>query len=556
MVTRLLQTLGAEIRGLHAAAYLLSALTLAGQLVSLVRDRVFAELFGPGELLDFYYAAFRIPDFYYALIGGLVSAYVLLPLLAKASQEGDDAPSALIGKMVGLFLIAAAALAVPTAIFMEQLMRALYPEFAASANFSVLVLLGQVLLLQPIILGLSEIGTSVVQMRRKFVLYALAPVLYTLGIIFGAAVLVPTFGTLGLAYGVIIGALLHFAVQFPIIFLSGLSPRPRLPSPAFSSAVALQGLPRAASLAIQASVLSILVILAARLGTGSVTLLSFATGLCAAPLILIARAYAVAAFPALAELSSAGKTREFAALVADTARHVILWSALATGLIIVLRAHVTRVVYGTDTFSWDDTRLTAALVALLVLPVVAQALTLLLSRAYYAAGRAWVPLAVQAGGALLSAFLAYLFLNLHAVDGWRLFFETQLRIDGIADTRVAGLAFGFAVGQLISGLVGLVVFSRQFPGALAGLSRSIVQSTLAALVAGFAAYGTLVSFGGWFTLATLPAVLVQGLAAGIVGALAGIGLLALMRNDEMAEAASALKSFVLKRALPPPSDLS
>ncbi len=418
------------------------------------------------------------------------------------------------------------------------------------------MLLSRVLLLQPIILGLSEIAVSVVQLSRLFVLYALAPVLYTLGIIAGALFFAPFFGVLGLAYGVLLGACLHLLVQLPVVVAANLLPRPRMPSARFTAAVAYQGLPRAVALAIQASLLSILVILAARLSTGSVTLLSFATGLCAAPLILIARAYAVAAFPALAELSVAGKKAEFAALVADTARHVILWSALATGLLIVLRAHVARVVYGTDTFTWDDTRLTAALLAILVLPVVAQALTLLFSRAYYAAGKAWVPLLVQVGGAILSAFLAYVFLSLHAYEPWRLFFEHLLRIDGVPDTRVAGLALGFALGQAVAGGIGLAVFAREFPGGALQVPRALSQGIASAALAGFSAYGTLLAFGGWFTLATFADVLVQGAVAGMVGTAVGIGVLFLMKNAEVREALAAFRGFVLKRTLPPPSDLS
>ncbi|MEK7101264.1 MAG: hypothetical protein AAB921_04170, partial [Patescibacteria group bacterium] len=75
MVSQLLKTITQPVRGLHQAAYLLASLTLASQLLALVRDRIFAHQFGAGEMLDLYYAAFRVPDLVFALVASRVSAY-------------------------------------------------------------------------------------------------------------------------------------------------------------------------------------------------------------------------------------------------------------------------------------------------------------------------------------------------------------------------------------------------------------------------------------------------------------------------------------------------
>src|SRR3989344_4512117 len=87
MVGRLWQTLSVQITGLHQAAYLIASLALASQVLALIRDRLFAHEFGAGELLDIYYAAFRVPDLVFALIASLVSAYVLIPRIAAVSEE-------------------------------------------------------------------------------------------------------------------------------------------------------------------------------------------------------------------------------------------------------------------------------------------------------------------------------------------------------------------------------------------------------------------------------------------------------------------------------------
>src|SRR2546423_150414 len=87
MVGRILQTLTAPVRGLHQAAYLLALLTLASQILAVLRDRMFAHEFGAGQILDLYYSAFKIPDVVFALIASLVSAYVLVPRMVGRDKE-------------------------------------------------------------------------------------------------------------------------------------------------------------------------------------------------------------------------------------------------------------------------------------------------------------------------------------------------------------------------------------------------------------------------------------------------------------------------------------
>src|SRR5665213_911829 len=87
MVRRFFNRITAPVRGLHEAAYWLMLLTLASQALALLRDRTFAHTFGAGQILDLYYAAFRVPDLVFALVSSLVSAYVLIPRMTGASDS-------------------------------------------------------------------------------------------------------------------------------------------------------------------------------------------------------------------------------------------------------------------------------------------------------------------------------------------------------------------------------------------------------------------------------------------------------------------------------------
>ena len=264
---------------------------------------------------------------------------------------------------------------------MPQFLSFLYPSFASSAYQTEFVLLSRILLLQPILLGLSGVLASVTQVHRRFTLFALSPVLYNLGIIAGAAALYPLWGLSGIGLGVILGAIAYLAVNIPVVVGAGVLPRLRLPTLALMTPIIRDSVPRSLALGVGSVTVLALTAIASRIGTGAVSVFTFASNLEAVPLALIGSSYAVAAFPALSEASAPEKRSEFTRILSSSARHIILWSLVALGLIIVLRAHIVRVILGTGAFDWNATRLTAALLAILAIGLVAQGLAILFSRA-------------------------------------------------------------------------------------------------------------------------------------------------------------------------------
>src|SRR4051812_706538 len=94
MVKKFLRILGTEMNGLHETAYLLAFFTILSQVLGLVRDRLLAHIFGAGQALDIYYAAFRLPDLIFVSVASLVSISVLVPFLIekldKSHEEGEE----------------------------------------------------------------------------------------------------------------------------------------------------------------------------------------------------------------------------------------------------------------------------------------------------------------------------------------------------------------------------------------------------------------------------------------------------------------------------------
>lgn len=549
MVRKILTSLTAPVRGLHQAAYVLAGLTLASQALALLRDRLFAYSFGAGDVLDLYYAAFKVPDLVFALVASLVSAYVLIPRIAGGSRKESQE---LISQTASFLFIGGGVLCGILAFYAPSFLFTLFPAAEASENAEGFVLLTRLLLLQPILLGLSGIATSVTQVRRRFFLFALSPVLYNLGIIAGTVVLYPLYGLPGIGIGVLAGALAHLLIHIPVLAGERLFPRLVVLSPRALWSVVRDSVPRSLALAMGSVTALILTILAARTGEGSIAVLSLASNLQAVPLALIAASYATAAFPVLAESMEAKRYEAFKATLSAAARHIVFWSAILSVLILVLRAHIVRIVLGTGAFDWDATRLTAAILALLVIGLMAQGLVLLASRAFYAAQKSWNPLLIQIAALLVSVAGALGLLALaHAFPGVRYFFEALLRVEDVPGTDILLVAAGSMIGQVVAGMLALITLRSVAPGVARSLLRPVFEGAAAAILGGSAAYGVLAFLGNLAPATTLAVVFTEAFIAGMVGLMVAAAVLALLANREFKDLIDSLKRMKPSTALKP-----
>jgi putative peptidoglycan lipid II flippase len=546
MVQGIFRTLSASVRGLHQAAYLLAGLTLVSQILALFRDRLFAHAFGASTTLDLYFAAFRIPDLVFALVASLVSAYVIIPRIAGQSKEEARRT---ISHAASFLIFAGALLGTVLAVFMPAFVSAFFGAYAHNEEF---ILLSRMLLLQPILLGLSGVLTSVTQVERRFALFALSPVLYNLGIIFGAAFLYPTFGLPGIGAGVVVGAFAHLLLHVPIVAKANLLPRLVIPSKKIVWEIAKDSVPRSLALSMGAVTTLVLTSFAAMMPSGSVTVYSLAGNLAAVPLALIGASYATAAFPVLAKEASEKRTEAFRATLSVAARHLIFWSTVAALLTIVLRAHLVRAIFGTGAFDWDATRLSAAVLGVLIVGLVAQGLVLLSSRAFYAARRSWNPLVIQIAGLAVSTASALALLSFaHAHPFLAHFIEALFRIENVEGTDIVFVALGATIGQLVMGGLALATLSSVAPGVARSLARPLFEAAGAGLVGSAAAYGLLALMGNLAPLSTLAAVFTQGLLAGMVGLIVSAAVLALLENREFNDLYQSLKKLTSSKALRP-----
>ncbi len=543
MVKRFISFLYEKVEGLHQAAYVIAAFTFLSQILGLVRDRMLAGMFGAGPELDIYYAAFRIPDLMFASIASLVSLFVLIPFLSERMTDDNPRPAREFLSGVTTAFLLFICLVSAVLWFMTPFLSAkLYPGIIGEGR-ETLIMLTRVLLISPILLGFSNILASVTQLVRRFYVYALSPIVYNLGIILGVTVLYPRFGMKGIAFGVILGSVLHGVVQIPAVVREGLMPRLKfhIPWEELKSLVAVS-VPRTLTLALNQGALLMLVGLASVMEKGSITIFNFASNLQLAPLSIIGVSYSVAAFPTLARLFSNGDREAFIGHMLTAIRHVLFWSFPAITLIIVLRAHIVRTLLGSGAFDWSDTRLTAAALALFVISLVAHSLMLLFVRGYYASGKTQRPLIVNAIASTLIVVLGYTFVHLFSAnETFRFFIESLLRVENVPGTSVLMLPLAYALGMIVNAGIFWMLFRKDFGGHLPSyLYQTLWQSFSAAVIAGFVAYMVLYTLGSVVSLETVSRVFVQAVAAGLAGMLAHVAVLRVLKNKELVEIGRAL----------------
>lgn len=560
MVRRFISLFSQNITGLHAAAYLIAFFSLISQLLGLLRDRMLAHLFGASSSLDVYYAAFRIPDLIFASIASIVSLFVLIPFLSRY-LERDDKKGArhFLSEITTFFFVFVAIASGIVAWYAPELGRMLYPGFS-EAELSLLTKLTRILLVSPILLGLSNIFAGITQLAGRFVIYALSPILYNIGIIAGIIFLYPRYGLSGIGWGVAFGALLHVLVQVPTVIRERLLPYPtmRWDWKALSEVITVS-LPRTVTLALNQIVLLILVGIASTLGEGSVTVFTFASNLYLAPLTLIGVSYSVAAFPTLSKLFSSGQKDAFVEQLLSAIRHVIFWSAPALVFLIVLRAHIVRTLLGSGAFDWADTRLTAAALALFSLSLLAHGLILLFVRGYYAAGKTLRPFLITVSTSALTIALAFAGMRLfEQVPFAGFFLESLLRVSDVGTTSVIIIALAYSVGLIVSAGVFWILFRHDFGGHIPpAVTRTFWQSSASAIIGGAAAYLILRGIAPFFDLSVALHVFLEGLIAGIGGMVLWAGTLAALDNTELKELIATVQSRFKNASpiAPPPEEL-
>jgi len=519
--------LNSQTKSISSASLILGASYLISAFLGLLRDRLLAGTFGAGNELDVYYTAFTVPDFIaLILIFGAVAAAVI-PIfsgyLIKDKEEAWRYVSTLLNVFLGFLIVVCAILI----IFTPAIVSVIAPGFSG-AKKDLAVMLMRIMFLSPIILGASNMISGILQVFHRFLVTALAPLLYNLGIIIGILFLVPKFGLPGLAWGVVLGGVMHLLVQLPAFFFSGFRYKASFnyKDPGVVKTIKLM-VPR--SLGLGAGQLNTIATtaIASTLMAGSIAVFNLANNLSSILVNAVAVSVSTASFPSMAMAflketrpeESPGHLEEFLGKFSNIFRQIIFLVVPLSLLLLILRAQIVRVVLGVGKFGWADTKLTTACLGILALNLIAQALILFISKTFYAAHNTKIPAIISGATVAFNIVLSLLlvwFVNFS--PGFNFFLQNLLRLGGVANIGIIALALAYTITAVIEGGLLMYMFLKKFPKLkVKEIYDSLYKILIASLIMVAVTFIVRQFLGSVVSLQTFWGVFFQLIASGTVG---------------------------------------
>lgn len=495
------------------AAFILGFTGLLSNILGLYRERMIAGAFGAGRMTDAFYASFRLPDMIFNLLilGALSSAFIPV-FVEKIAEKKEEDAQYVANSFMNFILLTAIAFGVVVFIAAPKLVPLMFPGFFKTVTtdsvdmYQLTVTMTRVMILSPIFFAISGVFGGILNSYKRFVAYAIAPLIYNISIILSVVYLRGYFETpiYAVAAGVIIGALLHALVQLPSVLATGYRWRPIIDMKRGEVArIVKLMIPR--TLAIGASQINLLVdTFIASFFVGGITVLNYANNIQTVPVVIFGISIATAIFPVLAENFSKGNMKEFMTSFSWSARRILFFMIPATVGIIVLRAQIVRLIYGIGNFSWENTYWTTKSLLFFSFGLIATALIPLLVRAFYSLQDTRTPLYISLATMLVNIALS---LTLPFIPALEL--------------GVAGIALAFSIASTVNAVL-LAIWLHGKIGVL-DPDHKIFESTarlvLASLLMGLLTYGSLYFFDTLVSTNYVVGLLLQTAGAVCVGGL-------------------------------------
>ena len=394
-----------------AGSVVLGVTTLASYLLGLVRDHYFAHIFGATRALDAYNAAFLIPDLLFNILvaSGIAAAFVpifteLLKRDTRDTRRADQYANSVITAATGSMIITALVII----IFASPISALVVPGFNLADRELVAKIL-RLLALSPLFFGASNALGAMLVVKRRFLFYGLSPVLYNLGIIGGTIFLAPRFGIMGVAFGTVAGAFLHFAVRFFDVRRLGFVAKLNFSfkTAEFKQTLRLM-LPKMFGHPIELLTFWAFTAIGSTLIPGSVAVISFARNFESVPVSLIGITIATTTFPILA-LTIVDRSIDRFRKTLKNSFLLIFFTSIAAALVTFwVRGPLIRVALGGGAFNANDIARTAATLGMFALAIPTEAAIQLLARAFYATKNTIIPVVLSIVGFIISVGGAYL----------------------------------------------------------------------------------------------------------------------------------------------------
>lgn len=405
MVFRLFQN-GASLfrqkqENILSAATIIAISVALSRLLGLVRYRLLASHFGADvKLLDSFIAASILPDaIFEVLIFGAI-ALAFIPIFSEhIAREKLEKAWELTSSVISLGLIVFSVFSFLIIIFANSISPLIAPGLVAKEPETQMIIanLLRIMVFSQLFFLISIFLTGILQSFQRFLVPAVASIVYNLGIISGIIFLTPIMGIYAPAVGMIIGAILHLSIQLPLAKSLGFKFKPTL---RFNTQEVRDTLhlmwPRSLTLGLTRLSDIVNIALASIAAIGSIAAFNFAQVLQLVPTALFAGSLAQAALPSLSIEFNANRHEQFKKIFVESFNQILFLILPSAAIIAILRIPLVRLVFGAREFSWDLTVLTGRTLVAFSIGITAQSLGLLLTRGFHAVKDSLTPLIVSA----------------------------------------------------------------------------------------------------------------------------------------------------------------
>jgi putative peptidoglycan lipid II flippase len=381
----------------------------------------------------------------------------------------------------------------------------------------------------PIIFGLSGLIMGILNAHQYFLLPALAPSMYSLGMVFGAVVLAPRLGVRGLAWGVVVGAMCHLLIQIPALLRlphQRYIPTLGLHMPSVHEVARLMG-PRLLGIAIVQLNFLLNTYLASKQPQGSLTGISLAFPLMMMPEAAIAQSIAIAALPTFSAQVARGRPDQMRASLALTLRGVLLLTIPATLGLILLRFPLVTLLYQRGLFDTHSTDLVAWALLWYATGLVGHCVVEIVTRAFYALRDTKTPVIIGVAAMALNLAFSLIFSSWFASLGWM---------------PHGGLALANSVATFLE-MAGLLIVIRRRLGGLEIRNIWLATGQAVLATAGMSAIVLL-----WLDWMQNQSTLINTLGAVAFGGVTYVLLVLLLGVSEVRQGLGLLRSLIEKRS--------
>lgn len=458
-----------------SAATLIMVMIIVSRVLGLVRQRVLANFFD-ADTLSLFFAAFRLPDtlFEVLVFGTFSSAFV--PVFTKTLNIGRKVAWETAAYVTNIGLIIYAFFAFFIIVFANQLYSILAPGYPMVDRDQIVTLTRIIFAAQGFFV-VSYVLTGVLESLRRFLIPALAPLLYNIGIILGTVLFAKELGILAPAIGVVIGAASHFIIQLPLATRLGFRFKGKIALTPEVKSIAKLAFPRLVEVSFLQVTKTVELFLSSFISTAAYTYFTFGNTLQLLPVGLFGTSIAKAALPTLSRL--ADKMDEFKKTLFVSLNQMTFFVAPVATALLVLRIPVVRLVYGTDIFSWESTVQTSLVLSAFTFSVVFQTVNSLLARGFYALRDTKTPVIISICSIALNIIADFIMIRVFGIPVW-------------------GLAAGFSIASFIQSIILFICLNKRIgAGGVVRNLLPIVKITVASLISGGTMYFVLKFFDKW-----------------------------------------------------------